>query len=303
MLWIPASWEAATIFSEFCSENRQILSAIEPSKSSMSWGRYPMCGPSSSLFHCAISAPSNLTHPARKGHTPNIALARLVLPAALGPIIPRTSPAFTWKLTPLTAAICAPGGITTIWSTDKLPRGAGRLNRSGSNGKVARPSLSLKYWSLATTNSLHEATMASIGASARPNNKEPAIISPGEISPLRARKAPNPNKVDWEIILKDLDIARSSPALSLAIACFELTSSYKPSILDLMLDAMPIASITSAFLKLLWKDILALAASVLASPNIFPVIFSVVTARAIITITATIAEIPNRGWNRNMTPM
>ena len=166
-----------------------------------------------------MSAPSRRTLPERAGQMPSKARARLDFPDALGPTIPKISPASRFRLTPLTAGNCDPGGNTTTCSTPSLPSGAGRLMVSRSSGIAKSNSPSRAYWALATAKPFHVPTNKSIGASARPNSKEPAITIPGEISPRRASNAPMPSSSDCTIMRKDFDTLPMIAALLLASVC------------------------------------------------------------------------------------
>ena len=55
--------------------------------------------PISSSRHCASSAPSSRTLPRNAGQMPVIARTSVVLPPALGPMMPSDWPALSWKST------------------------------------------------------------------------------------------------------------------------------------------------------------------------------------------------------------
>ena len=70
-----------------------------------------------------------------------------------------------------------------------------------------------------------------------------------------------PKRIDCDIILNDLLIAASRPAIVLATACSSLAASKSKLSRFRMLAAIPMPWITSAFLRLLRKEMLAVFVS------------------------------------------
>ena len=85
-----------------------------------------------------MSAPSTLTTPLNKGHTPSTALANELLPAALGPIIAHISPAFRLSVTSASDKVFALGGNNdTLWHSI-CPTGSGSFILSASIGNSSK---------------------------------------------------------------------------------------------------------------------------------------------------------------------
>ena len=133
------------------------------------------------------SASSSRTLPRSTGQTPVKARTRVVLPPALGPMTPSPSPAFSSKPTSLSSTRPEAGAATVIFSTLSDATGLG----SGI-GALASPSaitVSRSRWNAcraATT--LFQLPMArSIGASARDEATDEAMMAPADSSPMMVR--------------------------------------------------------------------------------------------------------------------
>ena len=128
-----------------------------------------------------MSAPSNRTDPARIGQIPSMPLTKLVLPAALGPIIPKASPAERVKI-----------DSSYRWNLIEEGLRLGFQRRVGLK-ELASPSFfgaSLKAFRHLRSRSkeafnghkIFPLANRYINRSKRtPSNNEPAIIMPGEI--------------------------------------------------------------------------------------------------------------------------
>ena len=188
-----------------------MFSATVPSKSSISWGRYPTCGPSSTRSQPSIGIPSSNTSPRTLPQMPSKTLASVDLPEPLGPSTTSTVPAVSTRSTPLRMGVERPGAVAITPLKLILPRGGIRFNagsRSGTGWAFKRALKRLKA-SVALIEMRQVATSKSIGASARDMRTLDAIIAPGLSSPSITNIAPAPSASDCWVYRMNLLIALS----------------------------------------------------------------------------------------------
>ncbi len=203
--------------------------------------------------------------------------------------MPKASPALSSILTPRTTIFLEPGGTTITCSADSFPVGAGNDIVSASFGIWLRSWPRRSYWPRANVKPFQVPTSMSIGASALPRSKEPAIIMPGEISWRSASSAPSPSSKDCITMRNVLDRLCNKPAERLASVCSVSTWSKRFSWRCLRSSAMPMAAITSEFFNVPLTWLLIQFDCEFASCSFLLVTFSVVYASATITMPAKIA--------------
>jgi len=103
-----------------------------------------MCLPRSSSRHWVRSAPSSRTLPRSAGQMPVSARTSVVLPPALGPMMPSAWPASSSKATSLSTTCPVPGTATVIFSTERRAVGSG--SRIGSSAEASAMTVSRSRW-------------------------------------------------------------------------------------------------------------------------------------------------------------
>lgn len=106
---------------------------------------------------------------------------------------------------------------------------------------------------------------------------------------------------DCAVILAALIAAWILPALSLASDCIASIFSYFSRHFFFTFSCMPMASMTSAFLRFAWRKFWASWKCLFAAFTGSFVSFSEITAPTTWIIPARVANIPSAGWMRNIT--
>ena len=236
-------------------------------------------------------------------HTPTSARARLDLPAALGPMIPRALPFSSRNVTSCTTAVRPPGGAKLKPSTAKLRPGFGSAVWSTEIGMRFSVSVMRAQLCRNATNPRQLAMQRSTGASARAEMIDPAIMMPAVACWWITRYAPTPKIHDCSASLVTLDRAPSPPVTSVT-RCWQsrnlwfTTSQSLPN-----RGAKPMACKTSALRRDASASALRFAPNVVASIVRVRVSASAISVSEISTDAPTSAVMPIQKCSRKQAPM
>jgi hypothetical protein len=163
------------------------------------------------------SGASSRTTPASGSNAPANSRATVDLPVALGPTMVRTAPAWMRIEIPRAAGRSAPAGVQLALCISTSPLGSGSRTGAGlSPSSFVRSRMRFSA-SFAAKMGRQAPMMASAGASARPNNRDPAKIAPPLSSSCAASQAPRPRIGDWKNKHAHLPAAPSTTARMLAL--------------------------------------------------------------------------------------